>query len=66
MHAQMKIGDSMLMMGGATPEWPPLPAGIYLYVEDTDQTYARADRRRSGACDGTDGRLLGRRDGRRP
>ena len=42
MHAQVKIGDSMLMMGGATPEWPPLPAGIYLYVEDADQIYARA------------------------
>ena len=38
----VKIGDSMLMMGGATPEWPPLPAGIYLYVEDADQIYARA------------------------
>lgn len=42
MHAQVKIGSSMLMMGGATPEWPAMPAGLYLYVDDADSTYERA------------------------
>lgn len=42
MHAQVKIGDSMLMMGGATAECPAMSAGIYLYVEDADAWHARA------------------------
>jgi uncharacterized glyoxalase superfamily protein PhnB len=42
MHAQVKIGDSVVMMGGATEEFPALQTAIYLYVEDTDATYERA------------------------
>lgn len=42
MHAEMKVGDSPIMMGEARDEWPPLPAMIYLYVPDTDATYKRA------------------------
>lgn len=41
-HAAVRIGDSMVMLGGASGEWKPLPAMLYLYVEDTDGTYARA------------------------
>lgn len=41
-HAEMKVGDSPIMMGEARDEWPPLPAMIYLYVKDTDATYKRA------------------------
>lgn len=42
MHAQVQIGNSMLMMGGATTEYPAMPAGIYLYVENADATYEKA------------------------
>jgi PhnB protein len=42
MHAQVRIGDSMVMLGGATAEWPAMMAGIYLYVGDVDATYERA------------------------
>ena len=42
MHAEMKIGDSMIMLGEATDEWKPMPATIALYVEDTDTWYKRA------------------------
>lgn len=42
MHAQIRIGDSMLMMGGARPEWPAMPASLYLYVPDCDVLYRRA------------------------
>ncbi len=41
-HAAVKIGDSHLMMGAATDKYPPQPAGLYLYVEDTDALYRRA------------------------
>jgi PhnB protein len=40
-HAEMRIGDSVIMMGGATTQWPPAPAALYVYVEDTDAAYQR-------------------------
>ena len=41
-HAQMKIGDSMLMMGDAQEPWKPAPATFYMYLEEVDATYQRA------------------------
>ena len=41
MHAQVQIGDSMVMMGEPT-DHPAQPASLYLYVQDVDATYARA------------------------
>jgi PhnB protein len=41
MHAEIKIGDSLVMLGQAGgPE--PRPAALYLWVEDVDTTYRRA------------------------
>jgi PhnB protein len=42
MHAEVKIGDSIVMMGDARGEMKPMPAAIYLYVNDADATYQRA------------------------
>lgn len=42
MHAEVRIGDARVMMGEPTGDMPPLPAMLYVYVEDTDATYARA------------------------
>lgn len=42
MHAELKIGDSMIMMADAGSEKEPMPAAYYLYVEDTDELYKRA------------------------
>jgi uncharacterized glyoxalase superfamily protein PhnB len=41
-HAQMKIGDSHLMIADAAEPWKPMPTNIYLYVEDCDAAYKRA------------------------
>jgi len=41
-HAEVRIGDSHVMMGEAGGEWTPMPAGIHLYVEDCDAIYRRA------------------------
>jgi PhnB protein len=41
-HAEVKIGDSMVMVGEATDQWKPMPATVALYVEDTDGWYKRA------------------------
>jgi PhnB protein len=43
MHAEVKIGDSIVMLGGGGA-WcgTPMPTAIHLYVPDTDGTYKRA------------------------
>src|SRR5579872_4021171 len=41
-HAELRIGDSMVMIGQARDQWKPMPAGFYLYVPDCDETYKRA------------------------
>ena len=42
MHAEVKIGDSVIMLGEAKGEWKPMPASIYLYVNDADATFRKA------------------------
>jgi len=46
MHAEVQVGDSMLMMGGGGPglNWngKPKQFGFHYYVPDCDATYARA------------------------
>ena len=39
-HAQMKVGDSMVMMG--EPQSDAMPASLYVYVKDCDTVYQRA------------------------
>jgi len=41
-HGEMNIGDSVIMMGKASDEHPPLNAMLYIYVEDTDKAFNRA------------------------
>jgi len=43
-HAEMRIGDSVVMLGEACAEYPPITAFFYLYVEDVDGCYRRAIR----------------------
>ena len=42
MHAEVRIGDSIIMMGEASGKFPAMPAAIYLYVPDVDAVYKRA------------------------
>jgi PhnB protein len=46
LHCEVKIGDSMLMVGGggAGMKWrgTPMPSAFHIYVPDCDATYARA------------------------
>ncbi|MFB3829178.1 MAG: VOC family protein [Bryobacteraceae bacterium] len=41
-HAEVRIGDSIIMLGEPMGEQPAMPAMIYLYVADTDAAYRRA------------------------
>jgi len=41
-HAELKIGNSMIMMGQGGGEWQPLPCMLYLYVPDCDAVFRSA------------------------
>ena len=42
MHAQVKIGDSILEMGEAHEQYQNMEMSFYLYVPDADAAYSRA------------------------
>jgi uncharacterized glyoxalase superfamily protein PhnB len=41
-HAEVRIGDSVVMMFDAKEQWPDTPSFFRLYVEDGDAVYQRA------------------------
>lgn len=41
-HAEVRIGDSVVMMFDARPDWPPTPGFLRLYVEDADAVHRQA------------------------
>lgn len=42
MHAELKIGDAVIMFADATGEYTPRPAGMFIYVESVDKIYRAA------------------------
>jgi PhnB protein len=42
MHAEVRIDDTVIMLGDAGTEWPAVPAHLHVYVDDVDETYQRA------------------------
>ena len=42
MHAEMILGDSMIMLGDASEVYPPNPTMIHLFLDDCDSFYQRA------------------------
>jgi PhnB protein len=42
MHAEVMIGDSLVMLGQAGGQWKPREAALYLWIDDVDATYATA------------------------
>lgn len=42
MHAEVRIGDSVIEMGQANGEWPAMPGSLHIYVPDIDAVYLRA------------------------
>jgi PhnB protein len=41
-HAEVRIGDSMVMVGRAREQFHPRPMNFYLYVADCDDSYRKA------------------------
>ena len=42
MHAEIMIGNTLVMLGQPGEPWKPRTAALYLWVDDVDATYARA------------------------
>jgi len=42
MHAEVRIGDTVVMLGDAGGDWPAVPSHLHVYVDDVDATYQRA------------------------
>ncbi len=42
MHAQARLGDSMLEFGEAGAQWPAMRLSLHVYVPDTDAAFGRA------------------------
>ncbi|MGH7540078.1 MAG: VOC family protein [Gemmatimonadota bacterium] len=42
MHAEVRIDDTVVMIGEAGENWPPVPSHLHVYVPDVDAAYERA------------------------
>jgi uncharacterized glyoxalase superfamily protein PhnB len=42
MHAEVRIGDTVVMLADGVEAWPPVPSYVHVYVSDVDATYKRA------------------------
>ena len=42
LHAEVRIDDTVIMLGDAAEGWPPTPAHVHIYVRDVDVTYQQA------------------------
>ena len=59
LHCELRIGDSMLMVGGGTPR----RAGFHLFVDDTDAVYQRAIEAGAESLGAPEDRPYGERSG---
>ncbi|WP_118973029.1 VOC family protein [Taibaiella koreensis] len=42
MHAQLRIGNSVIMCADAVDEWKAEAAGLFIYVPDADNSFEKA------------------------
>lgn len=42
LHAEIRIDDSVVMIGGSGDAWPAIPTNLHIYVDDADAVYQRA------------------------
>lgn len=41
-HAEVTIGNSLVMLGQASAQWPAQAGALFLWVDDVDAAYAQA------------------------
>jgi len=42
MHAEVRVGDSLLELGDAGDQWTPIAGPMHVYLENVDEVYQRA------------------------
>lgn len=42
MHAEVQLGDTVVMLADSTDEWVPTHSYVHVYVPDVDDAYRRA------------------------
>jgi len=42
MHAEIRIDDSVVMLGDSSDKYPPVPIVMHVYVADVDRTFEKA------------------------
>ncbi len=42
MHAEIMIGDSTIMFADTTESYKPMPAALFIYVDNADERYEKA------------------------
>lgn len=42
MHAEVMVGECTIMCADATEQYPPCPAGMFIYVDDADAVFEKA------------------------
>jgi uncharacterized glyoxalase superfamily protein PhnB len=64
-HAEITVGNSVLMVFDVPADWPDLPSLLSVYVEDVDEVFARAiDAGATVITELVDSRIIGDRVGR--
>ncbi|QDV35751.1 VOC family protein [Tautonia plasticadhaerens] len=41
-HAEVRVGDTVIMIADGADGWPPVPSHVHLYCPDVDDSYRRA------------------------
>jgi uncharacterized glyoxalase superfamily protein PhnB len=41
-HAEVRLDDTVIMMGEALPDWPAVECHLHVYVPDVDATFEKA------------------------
>jgi PhnB protein len=41
-HAEVRLDDTVVMLGQAGPDWPAVPSHLHVYVPDVDAAFQRA------------------------
>jgi PhnB protein len=41
-HAEVKIGESVIMFADSTDQYPPQTAAMFIYVDNADEVYKKA------------------------
>jgi len=41
-HAEVRVGDVVIMLADSVPGWPPVAGYVHVYVENVDETFRLA------------------------